>query len=123
MTSTAKTVDDYLNEVPEDRKDAIIQFRKLCLSILKNYKESMEYGMPTYRLQEEGEASVAFASQKNNIALYILKKDVLDRHRINFAKSAIGKGCIRYTNPNKIDFDLVETMLKESFESDAEICP
>lgn len=123
MTSAANTVDEYLDEVPDERKEAIKRIRELCLSELPGYSETMEYGMPTYRLQAEGEASVAFASQKNNISLYILKKDVLDQYRHHFAKSAIGKGCIRYKNPKKIDFELIKEMLKASFQSDAEICP
>lgn len=80
----------------------------------------MEYGMPGYVRGEKLE--VAFACQKNNIALYILKKPVLDKYRDRFPKSRIGKGCIRYPSPDKIDFDLVEKMLLDSEKSDDKIC-
>jgi uncharacterized protein YdhG (YjbR/CyaY superfamily) len=80
----------------------------------------MEYGMPSY--SRNGIVEVAFASQKNNIALYVLKQDVLDDYRDHFPKSAIGKGCIRYHNPDKIKFDMVEEMLVKTRESTGEVC-
>lgn len=49
MQSTAKTVDEYLNELPEERK---VAFSKLRNSILKNlpngFAEQMSYGMLGY---------------------------------------------------------------------------
>ena len=85
------------------------------------YEESMAYGMPSYK-QKDGEVEVAFASQKNYISLYILKEPVLDKHRPNLAGLNLGKGCIRYPDPDKIDFNFVRRILQDSFDSDAEIC-
>jgi hypothetical protein len=67
-------------------------------------------------------AEVGFMSQKNNIALYILRKDVLDVYRSAIVASSIGKGCIRYRNPNKIDFEMVEKLLVGTRESKGEVC-
>lgn len=61
-------------------------------------------------------------SQKNNIALYILRTDVINAYRDSFAKSNVGKGCIRYTHPAKIDFEIVEAMLKATAETEAPVC-
>jgi len=44
MTSDAKNVTDYLKDVPEKRKAALTQLRKLCKEVLKGYKESMACG-------------------------------------------------------------------------------
>lgn len=65
---------------------------------------------------------MSFASQKNNVALYILRKDVLDAHRDHFAASNIGKGCIRYKNPAKIGYDVVAQMFIATRESKGEVC-
>ena len=43
-------------------------------------------------------------------------------YRDAFPKSNIGKGCIRYANPDKIDFDLVKTMLIETRKSKGQVC-
>ena len=103
MQSNATTVPEYLKEVPEDRTSALVQIRKLCQEHLSEFEESMRYGMPSY--SRAGTVEVAFASQKNNISLYILRTDVLDKYRDQFTASAIGKGCIRYRNPDNINFD------------------
>ena len=92
----------------------------LCLEYLTGFEESMTYGGPCYR--RAGVAEVSFASQKNNLALYILRKEVLDAHRDQFPPSTIGKGCIRYRNPNQIDFELVKQMLIETARSTGKVC-
>ena len=120
MQSDAATVSEYLKEVPEERISALAQIRKLCQDHLTEFEESMQYGMPSY--SRDGTVEVAFASQKNNIALYILRTDVLDQYRDQFTASAIGKGCIRYRNPNKINFDMVAEMLEKTNESTGEVC-
>jgi uncharacterized protein YdhG (YjbR/CyaY superfamily) len=120
MKSDVATVSEYLKEVPEERTDALIHIRKLCQEYLTDFEESMQYGMPSY--SRHGTVEVAFASQKNNISLYILRTDVLNQYRDQFAASAIGKGCIRYRNPNKIDFTMVEEMLAKTNDSTGEVC-
>ena len=120
MQSKAKTVDEYLKEVPEDRLPAMKELRRLCKRHLRGFQESMEYGMPCY--SRAGVVEVAFASQKNNLAFYVLRKDVMDSYRSEFPPSSIGKGCIRYRNPDKIDFGTVEALLKGTFGSKGPIC-
>jgi uncharacterized protein YdhG (YjbR/CyaY superfamily) len=120
MQSTALTVDEYLKEVPPDRLAALQEIRRLCRRHLRGYKETMLYGGPCY--SRAGVVEVGFASQKNNIALYILRKDVLDACRAEFPPSTLGKGCIRYRNPDKIDFKVIEKMLIATRKSTGPIC-
>jgi len=122
MQSSAKTVPAYLKEVPAERKAALTKLRALCREHLKGFKESMEYGMPNYR--RKGVAEVGFASQKHFIALYILRTDVMRSHRylLNIPGVTLGKGCIRYSKPEKIDFNVVEKMLRATVESTGEVC-
>ena len=122
MQSEAKSVSAYLEEVPAERKEGLTKLRDLCLSALKGFDKSMEYDMPSYSLA--GEVEVAFASQKKTISLYTLKQDVMDAHKEQVAGKGIsfGKGCIRYTNPEKIVFKIVEQVLVATEKSDAPIC-
>jgi hypothetical protein len=49
MKSTAKTVDEYVKSLPEDRREAISAVRKEILDNLpKGYQECMSYGMIGY---------------------------------------------------------------------------
>lgn len=122
MQSDAKTVTEYLKEVPVERKTVLAQLRKLCRSHLKDFRESMEYSMPSY--SRDSAVEVAFASQKNFIALYILRTDVMNAHKhlLKVKGISIGKGCIRYSTPEKIDFKVVEQMLKATRESKGVVC-
>ena len=121
MQSDRKTVDDYMKDVPEERRGALEELRKLCLEILDGYEESMQYGMPSYN-QKGQDVEVAFASQKQYISLYILKQEVLDKFRDSLKGLSLGKGCIRYRKPEQIDFQLVRTLLTENRQSNSEIC-
>jgi uncharacterized protein YdhG (YjbR/CyaY superfamily) len=120
MRSNAKDVETYLKEVEVDRRESLTQLRKLCLEILDGYEESMEYGMPSYK--KDSEVEIAFASQKQYISFYILKEDVLNKHRHLLKGLNLGKGCIRYSKPEKIDFNVVEKLLTDSYLSESEIC-
>ena len=122
MQSTAKTVPAYLKEVPAGRKAALKKLRDLCRTHLTGFKESMAYGGPTY--SRDDVAEVGFASQKNYIGLYILRTDVMRSHRylLNRPGITFGKGAIRYSKPEKIDFDVVKKMLKATAESTGEVC-
>lgn len=121
MQSNLKTVDLYMESVPEERRTALTKLREYCRKYLKGYEESMEYGMPSYK--RNNTAEVAFNSQKNYISLYILNKSVLDQYRDELSPLSVGKGCIRYSNPKQINFGIVEKLLKGTHRSKETICP
>ena len=46
MTSAATTVDQYINEAPEDRREALQKLRNVILENLpEGFQEAMGYGM------------------------------------------------------------------------------
>lgn len=120
MQSSAKTVAGYLKNVPEDRRGAITALRKHCLELLKGYRETMQYGMPSYRRNGVGE--VAFANQRKYVSIYILKQDVLNKYRARLKGASVGKGCIRYSDPERIDFGLIRQMLLDTVKSESGVC-
>jgi uncharacterized protein YdhG (YjbR/CyaY superfamily) len=120
MKSYAKNVDEYLEEVPEERLVTLKELRALCKKLLTGYEESMAYKMPSYKKNDIVE--VAFASQKQHICVYILKHDVMLANNEALAGLNHGKGCIRYSNPDKIDFKLISKLLTETVESSNRIC-
>ena len=122
MQSSAKTVPAYLKEAPESRRAALKQLRELCRTTLTGFKESMRYGGPCY--SRNGVVEVGFASQKHFIGLYILRTDVMNSHRylLNIPGITLGKGIIRYSKPEKIDFKVVESLLNATAESTGAVC-
>ncbi len=122
MQSTAKDVTAYLEEVPVERKTALEELRRLCLANLKGFEESMQYGGPCY--SRNGVVEVGFASQKHFIGLYILRTDVMKAHKemLKIKGVSLGKGWIRYSKPEKIDFKVVKSLLKATVRSTGEVC-
>jgi len=129
MTSTAVTPDEYINSLPEDRKQAINELQKVIKKNLpKGFEETMQYGMLTYvvphKLYPAGYHCkptdalpfLSIASQKNFIAVYHMgiyaDKKLHDWFVAEFAKRSttkldMGKSCIRFKKPDQIPFDLI----------------
>ncbi len=129
MQSKATTVEDYLKELPEDRKVAMTELRKVILKNLpKGFKEGMGYGMMGYFVPhskypagyhckpEDPLPFMSLASQKNFIAVYhmgvysdpkLLKwfTDEFPKH--SKTKLDMGKSCIRFKKPDQIPFKLI----------------
>src|SRR5262245_33001386 len=85
MKSTAASVDEYLQGLPEDRRVAIRAVREVVLRNLpKGYEECMSYGMIGYVVPHslypagyhcDPKQPLPFAclgSQKNHMALYLM---------------------------------------------------
>lgn len=129
MHSKAKKVDEYINELPAERKVAINQLRKVILQNLpKGFKEEVSYGMIGYVVPHSLYAPgyhcdpklplpfMNIASQKNFISLYhmgiysdidLMKWFVNEFSKHASSKLDIGKSCIRFKKPEHIPFELI----------------
>jgi uncharacterized protein YdhG (YjbR/CyaY superfamily) len=128
MRSDATTVEEYLESLPADRKEAIASLRKVIKKNLpKGFKEAMGYGMIGYvvphSLYPAGyhctpELPLPFmniASQKNFVAVYhmgiygdaaLLDWFVDEYIKVVGKKPDMGKSCIRFKKPELIPFEL-----------------
>ena len=122
MQSQAKDVTTYIEEAPAERQTVLRKLRELCRTHLTGFIENMEYGGPTY--SRDGEVEVGFTSQKHFIGLYILRTDVMNAHKdqLTGKGASIGKGAIRYSKPERIDFNVVESMLRATVKSTGPVC-
>jgi|JI9StandDraft_1071089.scaffolds.fasta_scaffold21158_5 uncharacterized protein YdhG (YjbR/CyaY superfamily) len=127
--------DQYVNSLPEDRKEAITQLRKIILkNIPKGFQEAISYGMLGYVIPhtlypagyhcnpELPLPFISLASQKNFIALYHMgmyaDKKLLDWFTSEYpkhskAKLDMGKSCIRFKKIDQIPFKLIEELVKK----------
>src|SRR5215207_930402 len=122
MQSSAKDVTTYIQEAPAERREALARLRDLCRAELTGFEETMDYGGPSYK--RNGEVEVGFASQKHFIGLYILRTDVMNAHKDQLQGKGIGvgKGAIRYSKPERIDFEMVKSMLRGTVKSTGVVC-
>lgn len=129
MQSKAKTVEQYLAELPADRQKAMNELRKVIKKNLpKGFKEGMGYGNmgwsvphslypPGYHCTPELPLPfMGIASQKNFIAVYhmgvyadpkLYKWFVGEYAKAGVGKLDMGKSCIRFKNPEKIPYHLI----------------
>jgi hypothetical protein len=129
MQSKAATVNQYLHELPDDRRSAMEKLHKIISKNLsQGFKAGMGYGMIGYVVPHSiypagyhctPELPLPFmsiASQKNFIAVYHMgvysDKKLLDWFTKAYAdlgigKLDMGKSCIRFKNPDKIPFALI----------------
>lgn len=110
MISKAASVKEYVAEVPEERRAAIMKLHSLCKKNLVGFDESIEYGMPCYK--RNGVMAFAFASQKQYISIYGCGSAPMKDLREKLSGQKKGKGCVNFTKPEKIDFAVVEELLR-----------
>jgi hypothetical protein len=129
MQSKSKTVPEYIDTLPADRKQIISAIRKVILKNLpKGFQEEMNYGMIGYVVPHKIYPAgyhcdptlplpfLALASQKNFIAIYhmgIYAQPKLlewfqDEWRVHSTKKLdMGKSCIRIKKPEDVPLDLI----------------
>jgi uncharacterized protein YdhG (YjbR/CyaY superfamily) len=135
MTSKATTPDQYVAELPADRKEAMTELRKvISKNMPKGFREEMNYGMLGYVVPHtlypagyhcDPKLPLPFmcvASQKNFIAVYHMgiyaKPDLLKWFQDEFPKHSnkkldMGKSCIRFKKPGDIPFKLFGELAKK----------
>jgi len=134
VRSEAKTVDQYLAELPEDRREAISALRKVILENLpEGFEEGMSYGMIGYHVPhsiypagyhcdpKQPLPFAGLASQKNHMAFYLMcvysEPDYEKWFREAWAKSGkkldMGKSCIRFKKLEDVPLDVVGAAINQ----------
>lgn len=129
MQSKAATIEQYLNELPEDRKSIISEIRKVFKKNLpKGFEEGMSYGMigfyVPHKLYPKGYHCdpklplpfINVASQKNHIAIYhmgiyaskeLLNWFVSEWPNHSTKKLDMGKSCLKYKKADEVPLKLI----------------
>ena len=128
MQSSAKTVQEYLKELPADRREAIQAVRDVILANLpKGYEECMSYGMIGYvvphSIYPKGYQCnpklplpfVNLGSQKNHMSLHLmccygdpkLKASFEKAWKAAGKKFDMGGGCVRFKKLEDVPLEVV----------------
>jgi len=132
VKSAAKTADEYLAELPEDRRAVVEQMRDLVRKNLpKGYVESADWGMLNWEIPLETYPNtyngrplgyVALAAQKNGYSLYLMgayaDPQETDKLKEAFAKSGkkldMGKSCVRFKKPEDLDLKAIGAAIQST---------
>lgn len=135
MTSKAETPEDYIAQLPNDRKEPITKLNNLILKHMpKGLEAGMAYGMLAYYVPKAiypaGYHCKPFpplpflnlASQKNFIAFYHMgmyaKRELYDWFVAEYPKHSkykldMGKSCVRFKKIDAIPYELIEHLLSK----------
>lgn len=135
MQSKALTPDDYINELPSDRKEVLQKLRKAINdSLPKGFQEGMGYGMLGYAVPhsiypkgyhcnpKDPLPFMGVASQKNFVAFYHMgiyaDKNLHDWFVAEYGKRCkykldMGKSCVRFKKFDDIPYDLIAELTQK----------
>ncbi|MDH5396859.1 MAG: DUF1801 domain-containing protein [Cyclobacteriaceae bacterium] len=135
MRSTAKTPQEYIDNLPEGRKEVMIKLRKVILDNLPvGFEEMMSYGMIGYVVPHslypagyhcDPKLPLPFlnmAWQKNYLAIYHMglyaDKQLMDWFLGEYPKHVaanpdMGKSCVRFKKAEYLPFQLIGQLAKK----------
>ena len=123
--SEATTVEKYLDELTDDRREMVEAVREVVRANLPDgYEETVQFGMISYVVPLERYPKTynrqalqyaALASQKSYVSLYLMnvygdeetERWFLDSYRASGKKLDMGKSCVRFRSLNDLPLDLV----------------
>ena len=130
VRSEAATVEEYLASLPEGRREAIDAVRLVVLAHLPDgLEEAMNWGMIAYQVPLETYPDTyngkplmyaALASQKNNMAVYLMSIYMTEASRKKFEAAYkrtgkrydVGKSCVRFKKLDDLPLDLIGKMIR-----------
>ena len=140
MKIEAQSVQEYLENLPEERKEPIEKLRKVISENLPNgFEEQLSYGMIGYIVPKSiypkgyhctPELPLPFlsiASQKNSINLYHMgiyaDEKLLHWFQEEFPKHSkkkldMGKSCMRFKKPEDIPYELIGELARKMTSQD-----
>ena len=140
MKIEANTIQEYISQLPEDRKEAIENLRKIISENLPNgFEEQMSYGMIGFVVPKSiypkgyhcsPDLPLPFlniASQKNSINIYhmgiyadekLLNWFVSEFPKYSKKKLDMGKSCMRFKKPEDIPFELIGELARKMTPKD-----
>lgn len=129
MKIAAESPEQYMDQLPDDRKLPFGQLRKVILGNLpKGFAETISYGMIAYVVPfsiypggyhcdpKQPLPFISIASQKNFVALYHMgiyaHPELLNWFTEEYPKHSktkldMGKSCIRFKKPEQIPLELI----------------
>lgn len=130
VQSKARTVEEYLEELPEERRAAISEVRKVVRKNLpRGYRETTNWGMITYEIPLERYPETyngqplcyaGLAAQKNHNALYLMGPyqdpsqvaALREAFRKSGKKMDMGKSCLRFKKAEDLPLDEIGRLIK-----------
>lgn len=122
----AKTVHEYLDAVPDDRKDMILFLHDFIQKTVPKLKAHFAYNMlgygkfsyKNYKNETIDWPIIALANQKNYVSVYVCAisdgKYIAETNKKNLGKVSVGKSCIRIKKLEDVNLVTLKKIIKEA---------
>ena len=105
-----QTIDDYLADLPDDKRRALERLRKLIRAAAPDASEAISYGRPAFRL--DGRYFVGFGATRNQCSFFSGRAPI-DAHAPELAPYRTWKGTINFRADQPLPADLVTQLVVE----------
>jgi uncharacterized protein YdhG (YjbR/CyaY superfamily) len=130
MKSNALNIQEYLAEMPPQRRQAIERVRRTILENLpEGYEETLNWGMITYQVPLEIYPDTynkkplryaALANQKNHMAVYLtgiymdekLSQDFEKSYKKTGKRYDVGKSCVRFRKLDDLPLEVIADSIR-----------
>lgn len=106
--TNVKTIDEYIQQFPKDVQEILQEFRKIIQEEAPDAKETISYGLATFKLNGN---LVHFGAFKEHIGFYPVPSGI-EAFRKELAPYIKGKGTIQFQLNEPIPYDLVRKIVK-----------
>lgn len=128
-STKAKTVSEYLANVPSERKELVIFLHNFIKKSAPKLKSHFAYNMlgygsflyKNYKKESIMWPTIALANQKNYVSVYVCAVDgkqyLAEKYRSELGKVSVGKSCIRFKKLEDVNLPTLKRVIQLAAKS------
>ena len=116
MAGKARTIDEYLAGVEEDKRGALEELRRVIREAAPGAEECISYGLAAFRLN--GKPLVGFGAGANHCAFYPMNGSTVEAFKDELNGYETSKGTIRFQPDKPLPESLIRKLVKARIAED-----
>jgi uncharacterized protein YdhG (YjbR/CyaY superfamily) len=112
--SKAKTIDDYINELPENQLVALAELWIVIKKIIPSAEECIHYQIPTFKYK--GKPLVGFGAFKKHCSFFVMSNTLLDSMKDDLIGLDFKGSTIHFSKDKPLSEELIEKIIKKRIE-------
>lgn len=117
MTEKARTTEEYLSALSDDKRAALEKLRATIRKIVPKAEECMSYGLPAFRL--DGKVLVGFGASRDHCSFFPMSGQTVATLEKELARYDTSKGTIRFPVDKPLPVALVRKVISTRLEENA----